>query len=110
MTTLTCPDSWSSRSAPRFSRLTNRARAGVLGYMNAVIGLLREGGFSIAQAHHAVHILGSRLLGFARDLFDDSADLDPEQAASLANALGDPSIRRGDGTRGHPHRCPRTMR
>jgi AcrR family transcriptional regulator len=60
----------------------------VLGYMNAVIGILREGGFSIAQAHHAVHILGSRLLGFARDLFDDSGDLGPEEAASLANALG----------------------
>jgi AcrR family transcriptional regulator len=60
----------------------------VLGYMNAVLGVLREGGFSIAQAHHAVHILGSRLAGFERDLFDDSGDLDPEDAASLANALG----------------------
>jgi AcrR family transcriptional regulator len=60
----------------------------VLGYVNAVIGLLREGGFSIAQAHHALHILGSRVLGFTQDLFDDSGDLDPETAASLANELG----------------------
>jgi AcrR family transcriptional regulator len=61
---------------------------GVLGYVNAVIGLLREGGFSIAHAHHALHILGSRVLGFTQDLFDDSGDLDPETAASLANELG----------------------
>jgi AcrR family transcriptional regulator len=59
-----------------------------LGYINAVIGILREGGFSIAQAHHALHILGSRLLGFTQDLFDDSGDLGPEAAASLADALG----------------------
>lgn len=60
----------------------------MLGYLNAVIGILREGGFSIAQAHHTLHILGSRLLGFTRDLFDDSGDLDPEAATRLANTLG----------------------
>jgi hypothetical protein len=26
-------------------------------YIDAVLGLLREGGFTIAQAHHALHIL-----------------------------------------------------
>jgi AcrR family transcriptional regulator len=57
-------------------------------YVNTVIGVLREGGFTIAQAHHALHILGSRLLGFTQDLFDDSGDLDPETAASLASELG----------------------
>src|SRR3981081_3077563 len=29
----------------------------VLQYANTVLGILREGGFSIAQAHHALHIL-----------------------------------------------------
>jgi len=57
-------------------------------YANTVIGVLREGGFTIAQAHHALHILGSRLLGFTQDLFDDSGDLEPETAASLASELG----------------------
>lgn len=60
----------------------------VLQYVNAVIGTLREGGFSIAQTHHALHILGSRVLGFTQDLFDDSADLEPEAAAALARELG----------------------
>jgi AcrR family transcriptional regulator len=57
-------------------------------YVNAVLGILREGGFSVAQAHHALHILGSRVLGFTQALFDDSADVEPETAASLASELG----------------------
>jgi AcrR family transcriptional regulator len=57
-------------------------------YANTVLGVLREGGFTIAQAHHALHILGSRLLGFTQNLFDDSGDLDPATAASLASELG----------------------
>lgn len=57
-------------------------------YLNTVLGVLREGGFTVAQAHHALHILGSRLLGFTQELFDDSGDLEPETAASLASELG----------------------
>jgi hypothetical protein len=60
----------------------------MLRYTNTVLGVLREGGFSLAQTHHALHILGSRLLGFTQDLFDDSGDLEPEAAAELAGALG----------------------
>ena len=57
-------------------------------YINTVLGVLREGGFTVAQTHHALHILGSRLLGFTQELFDDSGDLPPEAAASLADQLG----------------------
>ena len=57
-------------------------------YINTVIGVLREGGFTVAQAHHALHILGSRLLGFTQALFDDSGDVDAETAADLADELG----------------------
>jgi AcrR family transcriptional regulator len=59
-----------------------------LRYINTVLGILREGGFTVAQAHHALHILGSRLAGFTQDLFDDSGDVDPEAAAALAAGLG----------------------
>ena len=59
-----------------------------LRYINTVLGVLREGGFTVAQAHHALHILGSRGLGFTQELFDDSGDLDAETAASLASELG----------------------
>ncbi|SQE00233.1 MULTISPECIES: TetR/AcrR family transcriptional regulator C-terminal domain-containing protein [unclassified Parafrankia] len=74
--------------APRTVQAQTTPGPAVLQYVNAVIGTLREGGFSIAQAHHALHILGSRLLGFTQDLFDDSGDLEPEAAASLASDLG----------------------
>jgi AcrR family transcriptional regulator len=73
--------------APR--TVETRAAPGPAGiaYVNAVLGILREGGFSIAQAHHALHILGSRLLGFTQSVFDDSADPDAEAAASLPDGF-----------------------
>ena len=57
-------------------------------YVDAVIGILREGGFSIEVAHHALHLLGSRLAGFTQDLFDDSPDVDPEAASRFASEFG----------------------
>ena len=52
-----------------------------------VMGILRGGGFSVELTHHALHLLGSRLLGFTRELFDDSPDMTPEQAAAMAEQL-----------------------
>ena len=74
--------------APRLIESRTTPGPATMQYINTVLGVLREGGFTVAQAHHAVHILGSRLLGFTQELFDDSADLDPETAASLASELG----------------------
>ncbi|MET0134724.1 MAG: TetR/AcrR family transcriptional regulator C-terminal domain-containing protein [Kibdelosporangium sp.] len=65
----------------------------VLRYFNAVLGLFRRGGFSYDLAHHALHALGSRALGFAQELFqpagnvasgDDAGD---EMLARLAPQL-----------------------
>jgi AcrR family transcriptional regulator len=55
---------------------------------DTVMGILRDGGFSVELTHHAIHLMGSRLLGFTQDPFDDSADLAPEAAAALAEQLG----------------------
>jgi AcrR family transcriptional regulator len=60
----------------------------VLRYVDTVFGILRNGGFSVAQTHHALHILGSRVLGFTQSLFDDSGELEPEATAALASELG----------------------
>ena len=38
----------------------------VLRYYDGLLGLLRDGGFSYDLAHHALHVLGSRALGFAQ--------------------------------------------
>ena len=54
---------------------------------DTVMGILRGGGFSLDLTHHAIHMLGSRLLGFTRELFDDSPDLDVETAQAMAQQL-----------------------
>lgn len=72
--------------APRV--LEERATAGpaVLGYIDSVLAILRGGGFSIELAHHALHVLGSRILGFNQDLFEDSTDSTPMDEAAMARA------------------------
>jgi AcrR family transcriptional regulator len=74
--------------APRTIEAQSAPGPGFLRYVNAFLGVLREGGFSVAEAHHALHILGSRGLGYTRDLFDDSGELEPEAADVLARQLG----------------------
>jgi len=56
-----------------------------LRYLDAVLGILRDGGFSVALCHHALHVLGSRILGFSQDLYDDSPD-DPRPTPAAAAA------------------------
>jgi AcrR family transcriptional regulator len=43
-------------------------------YFDSVLGLLRAGGFSYDLAHHGLHALGSRALGFTQELFDPGDD------------------------------------
>ena len=39
-------------------------------YFDDLLGLFRFGGFSYDLAHHALHTLGSRAIGFSQELFD----------------------------------------
>jgi AcrR family transcriptional regulator len=55
----------------------------VLRYFNAVLGLFRRGGFSYDLAHHAMHTLGSRALGFAQELFEPPGNADPDDEAAM---------------------------
>lgn len=48
-------------------------------YFEGVLEILREGGFSYDLAHHALHALGSRALGFSQELFQPNSPED-EQA------------------------------
>jgi AcrR family transcriptional regulator len=61
----------------------------VLRYYDSLAGLLRNGGFSVDLAHHAMHALGSRALGFTQELFDEenNADVGPEVAAIMLGQL-----------------------
>ena len=61
----------------------------VMRHYEAVAGILRGGGFSIDLVHHALHALGSRMLGFSQELFDDGAALaeGPEVMALAARRM-----------------------
>jgi AcrR family transcriptional regulator len=67
----------------------------VLAYMDSMIGMFLAGGFTIDQTHHAVHAMGSRLMGFSQELFNDTSDTDPElERATFAGLAALPNIYR----------------
>ncbi|MDH2387837.1 TetR/AcrR family transcriptional regulator C-terminal domain-containing protein [Streptomyces sp. HNM0663] len=53
----------------------------VMEYLDSMIGIFRAGGFSIDLVHHAMHVMGSRLLGFSQELFEDSSGREPDPDA-----------------------------
>jgi AcrR family transcriptional regulator len=59
----------------------------VLRYMDSMIGIFRAGGFSIDLTHHAMHAMGSRLLGFSQELFDDTGEVGPETDPEALRAM-----------------------
>jgi AcrR family transcriptional regulator len=61
----------------------------MLAYMDSMIGLFRAGGFSLDLTHHAMHAMGSRILGFAQELYDDTADPEPGTEAEMWAAMAD---------------------
>lgn len=57
----------------------------VVFYMHCLLGIMIEGGFSYDLGHHALHVLGSRALGFSQELFEpDNAIQEEANDASLA--------------------------
>ncbi|GAB2676139.1 TetR/AcrR family transcriptional regulator C-terminal domain-containing protein [Nocardia goodfellowii] len=58
-------------------------------YFDAVIGLLRTGGFSYDLAHHALHALGSRALGFTQELFGSAGEQTDAEATAQLAAMAD---------------------
>lgn len=72
------------------SVITGRKEASpvMMKYMDSVGGMMMAGGFSVDLMHHAFHALGSRVLGFSQELFDDSSpDVDPDQMAIMARQM-----------------------
>ncbi|MCI0424951.1 MAG: TetR/AcrR family transcriptional regulator C-terminal domain-containing protein [Actinobacteria bacterium] len=60
-------------------------------YFDGVLAVLRAGGFDYDLAHHAMHALGSRALGFTQELFEpeDPGTDDPETMEMLALMAAD---------------------
>jgi AcrR family transcriptional regulator len=62
----------------------------VIAYFDHVIAVLRAGGFSFDLAHRALHVLGSRALGFAQELFQpDGVQAVDADAAALMEQMAD---------------------
>jgi AcrR family transcriptional regulator len=80
------------RWAPELFETRSSTSLAVLRYYDALVGLMRAGGFSYDLVHHALHALGSRALGFSQELFDpaagESTDVPAELAAQLPNLVG----------------------
>jgi AcrR family transcriptional regulator len=59
-------------------------------YFDDLLGVLRSGGFSYDLAHHAMHALGSRALGFTQELFEpENADTGDEDLAKAMAEMAD---------------------
>jgi AcrR family transcriptional regulator len=61
----------------------------VIAYMDSMMGIFRSGGFSIDLMHHAMHVMGSRILGFSQELFDDTSSMPQEDAVAMWAQLAD---------------------
>ena len=70
--------------APAIIETRTQPGPGMLRQYDTVMGILREGGFSLAMTHHAIHLMGSRLLGFVQELNDD-----PDQPIEVVTAMAD---------------------
>jgi AcrR family transcriptional regulator len=78
--------------ASRVIESRTAATPAVLAYMDSTIGILRAGGFSIDLTHHAMHAMGSRVLGFSQELFEESADPAPDPEVVRAAGVLFPNI------------------
>jgi AcrR family transcriptional regulator len=77
------------RWAPRIIETRSDPGPATLRYMDGVMGIFFAGGFSVDLTHHALHALGSRMMGFAQELYDDSDDTDPAAVAEFASQMAD---------------------
>lgn len=70
--------------APPVFEATTTMNPALLLYFNGLLEVFRAGGFSWDLAHHAMHALGSRALGFSQELFTpDTGSTDEEMNEEL---------------------------
>jgi AcrR family transcriptional regulator len=72
------------RWAPALFESRTDVGPAMMRYYDGVLGHLRQGKFSFELAHHALHVLGSRVLGFTQELFEsEDGQADEENMAAL---------------------------
>jgi AcrR family transcriptional regulator len=69
--------------------LESRTNTGlaVLLYYDGLLRLMRDGGFSYDQIHHALHALGSRALGFSQEMFDPNGGTGDEATTAALQSM-----------------------
>ena len=76
--------------APPLFETRTTASPQILVYLDDLIALMRDGGFSWDLAHHSLHALGSRAFGFSQEMFTPAAgagaadDMDAAAAEAMA--------------------------
>lgn len=67
---------------------TSALSPGLVIYHDGVLAILLRGGFSYDLAHHALHALGSRAMGFSQELFTPGTGegIDPASLSQLITA------------------------
>lgn len=74
--------------APGLFENRSTSNFAVVRYHDGLIGLMRDGGFSHDLAHHALHALGSRAIGFSQELFSPAgASQQPAPTEEMAAQL-----------------------
>jgi AcrR family transcriptional regulator len=73
--------------APALFATRSSTSPAILEYFDALVGLMRGGGFTNDQAHHALHALGSRALGFTQEMFNPGEAPAREETEAMAQQL-----------------------
>ena len=77
------------RWAPEVLETRTIMSARMVRYFDTVLGIMVEGGFSYDLGHHAMHALGSRVLGFNQELFKPETDSQGDEAEEMLVAMAE---------------------
>jgi AcrR family transcriptional regulator len=75
--------------APALIEQRSTMSPAVIFYFEGTLEILRKGGFSYDLAHHALHALGSRALGFTQELFQPDDAAAEEASEEMFEAMAD---------------------
>jgi AcrR family transcriptional regulator len=78
--------------APSVLESRTTMNGAILRYYHGFLEVFQAGGMSYDLAHHAMHALGSRALGFSQELFDPTPGTDDEAASEELFARLAPEI------------------
>ncbi|MCX5393287.1 TetR/AcrR family transcriptional regulator [Streptomyces sp. NBC_00094] len=75
----------------------------VLAHLDSVIGTFRDGGLSTDLTHHAMHALGTRLLGFSPELFATGAAKPASDVPDAGSGAGSGAAAGSAAAAAYPH-------